>query len=117
MSTIVDLQSRQASWRKFLEVYCVQNAFGVPDTGTLIYYACATDYSAGVSCHVARAHMLRSICVVCTGISRGERTEKAVITPDARPLTPLLWQVFCGATTASYLSLGLVKQVRCPLPL
>lgn len=99
MKGTIDFQSDMPEWKKFAEVFCVQNAFGtrytvctscspqslgmrhasipiargwdcasagVPDTGTMIYYACATDY----------------------------------------PLA-----VFAGATMLSYATIGMVKQV------
>lgn len=93
MKGTIDFQSDMPDWKKFAEVFCVQNAFGtrctvstsccpqplgmrhasldcasagVPDTGTMIYYACATDY----------------------------------------PLA-----VFAGATMLSYSTIGMVKQI------
>lgn len=46
-------------WMLFMEIFSVQNAFGVPDTGTMLYYAVVSQVSADLptacgqldSCH------------------------------------------------------------------
>jgi hypothetical protein len=48
LGSVVSLAIAASKWQQFVEIFCVQNAFGVPDTGTMLFYACATDFEAWI---------------------------------------------------------------------